>query len=93
MPVSQIQEKTVEVIQLIPQDRMSDRIVKQTVNIAVQQRQVPTVQTVQNTVKIPQGQFLDKVVDMPGCGRTPGVHGGRRARHHQRERTLVTDSD
>ena len=44
---------------------MSDRIVKETVNIAVQQRQVPTVQTVQNTVKIPQGQFLDKVVDMP----------------------------
>merc|ERR1712209_380195 len=31
----------------------------------VQQRQVPTVQTVQKTVEVPQLQFIDKVVDIP----------------------------
>ena len=29
------------------------------------QRQVPTIQTVQKTVEVPQVQFLDRMVDVP----------------------------
>ena len=45
--VSQIQEETVEVIQPIPQDRMSDHVVQQTVDIPSPQTQEQTVESVQ----------------------------------------------
>ena len=46
-----------------PQLQFTDRIVD--VPGVLQQRQVPTVQTVQKSVEVPQVQFLHKVEDMP----------------------------
>ena len=66
VPVSQIQEETVEVIQLIPQDRMSDRVVEQIVDSPSftdsrdEQVQAPEVQVAQKTVKDPQTQSTVK---------------------------------
>ena len=77
MPASQIQEKTVETIPLIPQDQISDRIVEQTVKVVkaipqecldipgVAQKQSAMVQKSQTVIEIPQVQHIDKVIDVP----------------------------
>ena len=45
--------------QIIPQERISKRTIDRLVDVLVTQRQVPTIQTVKKTVKVPQAQFLD----------------------------------
>ena len=60
IPVPQVVEEIAEVVQIIPQERVSKRIIDRIVNVpVVTQRQVPTIQTVQKTVKVLQVQFLD----------------------------------
>ena len=65
-----IQQRTVEqidhdsvprvVVQIIRQERFSKRIVDRIVDVPVVMfRQVPTIQTVQKTVEVPQVQFFD----------------------------------
>ena len=78
--VAQIQEKLVDVIQIILQERTSERIVERCVDAPVSQVQevdvpaimqvkVPAVQVVQKTVEIPQAQVLDEVADTLFAGQ------------------------
>ena len=81
MPSSQTQEETVEVIQPIPQDRMSDHVVQQTVKELRSKFEVGhmsevrarnwsdknrcAIGSVQKTVEVPRVQYIDKVADIP----------------------------
>ena len=81
VPVSQIQEETVEVIQLLPQDRMSDRVVEPIVDSPsstdsvadsshgeleqIIAMPVMVQRQVQKTVEVPQIPFIDEAVDVP----------------------------
>ena len=58
--VPHLMEKTIEVVKLIPQERVQNRTVEQIIDMpVVVQRQV------QETVEVPQLQFIDKAVDVP----------------------------
>ena len=81
MPSSQTQEETVEVIQPIPQDRMSNHVVQQTVKELRSKFEVGhmsevrarnrsdknrcAIRSVQKTVEVPRVQHIDKVADIP----------------------------
>ena len=40
-------------------------------NVSVEmQRQVPLIQEVQGTMEVPQGQCIDRIVDVTVCGNT-----------------------
>ena len=53
--VSQVVEEIAGVVQIILQERVSKRIIDQIVDVpVVMQRQVPTLQTVQKTLEVPQ---------------------------------------
>ena len=53
-------------VMLIPQERVRQRIVEQTVDVpVVRQRQTPMTQKVPKTVEIQQTQFINRVVDVP----------------------------
>ena len=60
VPVPQVVEEIAEVVQIIHQERISKRVIDRIVDVpVVTQRQVPTIQTVQKTVKVLHVQFLD----------------------------------
>ena len=68
--VPHVMEKTIEVVNLIPQEQVQNHRVEQFIDKAVDvpiivQRQVPIVQKVQKTVEVFQTQFINKVVDVP----------------------------
>ena len=57
VPVPHMMDKTIEVVKLSPQERVQNRTVEQIID-------VPTLQ-IQETVEVPQVQFIDKAVDVP----------------------------
>ena len=64
VPVLEVMEETIEVVQHNPQKQVQcvDKIIDVPV---VMQRQVPTSPTVQKTVEVSQVQFLDRMVGVP----------------------------
>ena len=55
-------EETVEVVMLTPQKRVQQQAVEQITDVSVMtHKQVPMIQ---NTVEIPQAQFVDKMMDV-----------------------------
>ena len=53
------------------QERVQKRTVEQVVNVSVEiQRQVPLIQEVQGTMEVPQGQCIDRIVDVTVCCNT-----------------------
>ena len=60
VPVPQVAEEIAGVVQIIHRECISKRIIDRIVDVpVVMQRQVPTIQTVQKTVEVPQVRFLD----------------------------------
>ena len=60
VPVPQVVEEKVEVVQITPQERISKRTIDRIVDVpVVMQRQVPTIQTVQKAVEVSRVQFSD----------------------------------
>ena len=60
VPVPQVAEEIAGVVQIIHRECISKRIIDRIVDVpVVTQRQVPTIQTVQKTVKVQLVQFLD----------------------------------
>ena len=60
VPVPQVVEATAGVVQIILQQRISEQIIDRIIGVPVaMQRQAPIIQTVRNTVKVLQVQFLD----------------------------------
>ena len=57
VPVPHMMEKTIEVMKLIPQERVQNRTVEQVIDVPVLQ--------IQETVEVPQIQLIDEVVDVP----------------------------
>ena len=62
---------SVEVLKLAPQERVQKRTVEQVVNVSVEmQSQVFLFQEVQGTMEVPQGQYIDRIVDVSVCCNT-----------------------
>ena len=64
-PVPQVVEEIAGVVQIILQERVSKSIIDQIVDVPVaMQRQVPTIQTFQKTLEVPQMQTFDREVEV-----------------------------
>ena len=60
VPEPQVVEEIAGVVQIIPQYRFSKCFIDGIVNVPVVfQRQIPIIQTIRKTGKVPQVQFLD----------------------------------
>ena len=60
VPVQQVVEGIAGLVKIIHQERISKRLVDRFFDVqVVMQRQVPTIQTVQKTVDVPQVRFFD----------------------------------
>jgi len=71
-------EETVEVAGILPQKRVQQRTVEQAVDMPVpQQRQVPSVQTIQKTVEVSSVAMASLEKAFPGCRDGPLVLLGR----------------
>ena len=58
-------------VKLTVQERVQKRAVEQVVNVSVEiQRHVPLIQEVQGTMEVPQGQYIDRIVDVTVCCNT-----------------------
>ena len=55
IPVPHVMEKTTEVVKLIPQERIQNRTMEQIIHVPV----------LQETVEVPQIQFIDEAADVP----------------------------
>ena len=78
-------KQTVEVVMLVPQERVQQRPVEQA---AVTHRQFPTIQHVQKTVELAQAQHIDKAKTdwqdrgCASCVATPNVHHPQGSANH-----------
>ena len=83
MPVQQIQEKLLGMMQLTLQQQVPEHIVEQIIDVPViMQTKALAVQVAQKTAEIRQSPVPGKDV---GVGATPGAHGSE----HEQGRTLV----
>ena len=57
IPVPQMMEKTIEVVKPIPQEQVQNRTMGRVIDVPVLQ--------IQETVEVPQVQFIDRAVDVP----------------------------
>ena len=69
-----VQSSLSRVVKLAPQDRVQKRTVEQVVNVSMKmQSQLLLIQEVQETMEVPQGQYIDRIVDVTVSGSTKYV--------------------